>query len=85
MYDKFKRVLRVETTVNDVPFFKRHRKVEHRHQPDTPELTPLEKTIYSLIDLREILFDCNRRYPDYLSALDDPSTGVRALDRLTED
>jgi len=85
MYDKFKRVLRIETTVNDVSFFKHHRKVEHRNQPDTRELAPLKKTIYSLIDLREILFGCNRRYLDYLSALDDPSTGVRALDRLSED
>ena len=30
VYDKFSRVLRVETTVNDVSFFKHHRKVEHR-------------------------------------------------------
>ena len=30
MYDKFSRVLRVETTVNDVSFFKHHRKVEHK-------------------------------------------------------
>ena len=30
VYDKFSRVLRVETTVNDVSFFKHHRKVEHK-------------------------------------------------------
>lgn len=30
MYDKFGRVLRIETTSNDVSFFKHHRKVEHR-------------------------------------------------------
>ena len=30
VYDKFSRVLRIETTVNDVSFFKHHRKVEHR-------------------------------------------------------
>ena len=30
MYDKFGRVLRIETTTNDVSFFKHHRKVEHR-------------------------------------------------------
>ena len=29
MYDKFGRVLRLETTTNDVSFFKHHRKVEH--------------------------------------------------------
>jgi CRP-like cAMP-binding protein len=59
--------------------------VEHRNGPDTRELAPLKKTIYSLIDLREILLGCNRRYLEYLSALDDPSTGVRALARLSED
>jgi hypothetical protein len=30
MYDKFAPVLRVETTCNDVTFFKHHRRVEHR-------------------------------------------------------
>jgi hypothetical protein len=37
--------------------------------------------VYSLIDLREILLGCNRRYLTHLSALDDFSAGVRALDR----
>lgn len=85
MYDKFHRVLRIETTVNDVSFFKHHRKVEHREGPATREIAPLKKTIYSLIDLREILLGCNRRYLEYLSVLDDPSAGIRALDRLSED
>ena len=85
MYDKFKRVLRIETTVNDVSFFKHHRKVEHRNGADTDELAPLKKTIYSLIDRCEILLGCNRRYLEYRSVLDDPSAGVRALDRLSED
>ena len=37
-----------------------------------------------LIDLREILSACNRRYLAHLSALDDFSAGVRALGRLTK-
>ena len=74
-------VLRIETTTNDVSFFKHHRKVEHRKGPPTRELAPVKKTIYSLIDLREILLGCNRRYLAHLSALDDFSAGVRALDR----
>ena len=49
MYDKFGRVLRLETTTNDVSFFKHHRKVEHRDRHTTRELAPLKKTIYSLI------------------------------------
>jgi hypothetical protein len=55
MYDKAGIVLRIETTTNDVSFFKHHRKVEHRDRPATRELAPVKKSIYSLIDLREIL------------------------------
>ena len=83
MYDKCGSVLRIETTTNDVSFFKHHRKVEHRNGPPTRGIAPVKKTIYSLIDLREILLGCNRRYLAHLSALDDFSAGVRALGRLT--
>lgn len=48
------------------------------------ELAPLRKSIYSLIDLREILLGCNRRYLEFLSSLDDPSRGARDLKRLCE-
>jgi hypothetical protein len=83
MYDKLGRILRIETTVNDLAFFKHHRKVEHKNGPSSYELAPLKKTIYSLVDLRDILTSCNRRYLEYLSALDDHSAGSRALDRLS--
>jgi hypothetical protein len=83
MYDKHGIALRIETTANDVSFFKHHRKVEHREGPPTRTLAPVKKSIYSLIDLREILLGCNRRYLAHLSALDDFSAGVRALGRLT--
>ena len=84
VYDKFSRVLRVETTVNEVSFFKHHRKVEHKDRHVTRELAPLKKTIYSMIDLREILLGCNQRYLAFLSSLDDPSAGERDLQRLSQ-
>ena len=84
MYDKFGRVLRLETTTNDVSFFKHHRKVEHRDGHTTRELAGLKKSIYSLIDLREILAGCNRRYLEFLSAMNDTFSGERDLARLTE-
>jgi len=84
VYDKFSRVLRVETTVNDVSFFKHHRKVEHKGAELTRELAPLKKSIYSLIDLREILLGCNQRYLAFLSSLDDTSAGERDLQRLSQ-
>jgi hypothetical protein len=58
--------------------------VKHRQGPATRALAAVRKTIYSLKDLREILLNCNRRYLEYLSSLDDFSTGIRALDRLTQ-
>jgi hypothetical protein len=84
MYDKHGIVLRIETTTNEVSFFKHHRKVEHRTGPATRQLAPVKKSIYSLIDLREILLGCNRRYIAHLSALDDFSAGIRALGRLSK-
>ena len=49
MYDKFGRVLRLETTTNDVSFFKHHRKVEHQDGHSTRELAPLKKTVLQTI------------------------------------
>ena len=84
VYDKFSRVLRIETTVNDVSFFKHHRKVEHRDGHSTRELAGLKKSIYSLIDLREILLGCNQRYVAFLGSLHDTSAGQRDLQRLSQ-
>jgi len=58
IYDKFGRVLRIETSSNDVSLFKRHRKVEHRDGHATRELASVKKS-YSLIDLRALLLGCN--------------------------
>ena len=43
----------------------------------------VKKTIYSLDVLSGILLDCNRRYLDFLSALEDFSAGNRNLEQLT--
>lgn len=83
MIDKFGRVLRIETTTNDVSFFKHHRKVEHRDGHATRELAAAKNSIYSVINLHQILLGCNRRYLEFLSVLDDFSTGSRGLDKLT--
>jgi len=45
MYDKFNRVLRLETTTNDVSFFKHYRKVEHRDHHETHEIAPLNRCL----------------------------------------
>lgn len=82
--DKFSQVLRIETTANDVSFFKNHRKVEHREGHSTRELAGVKKSICSLIDLRDILLGCNQCYLAFLSSLDHTSAGQRDLQRLSQ-
>ncbi len=84
MYDKFGYVLRIETVVNDVSFFKHHRTVEHRDGTREKKLAPVQKTIYSLGVMAELLGAANRRYLEFLSSLDDDSEGRRKLERLSD-
>jgi hypothetical protein len=84
VYDEFARVLRVETTVGDVSFFKHHRRLEHKGAAATRELALLMKSIHSLIDLCELLPGCSLRYLEFRSSLDDPGAGERDLQRLRQ-
>jgi hypothetical protein len=84
MYDKFGRVLRIETTTNDVSFFKHHRNVEQRDGSIAFKLAPLRKSIYSLGDLRQLVAAANRRYLEFVSALEDPSVGTKVLDKISK-
>lgn len=47
LYDKLGRILRSETTTNDVSFFKHHRLVEHRDGSTSFKLASLRKSIYA--------------------------------------
>jgi hypothetical protein len=84
MYDKHALVMRIETTVNDVSFFKHHRKVEHRDGTTDTQRAPVKKTIHSLAPLREILVASNRRYLDFISDLVDPSAGITHVEKIAE-
>jgi hypothetical protein len=84
MYDKCGIVLRIETTANDVSFFKHHRKVEQRDGTTVYKLAPLKKSIYSLRDLRELMLAANRRYLEFVSLLEGPTSGTRILEKVTE-
>lgn len=84
MYDKFGLVLRIETTINDVSFFKHYRQVEQRDGTRSYKLAPLKKTIYSLDTLREILAASNQRYLDFISSIDDREAGMRALNKISQ-
>jgi hypothetical protein len=84
MYDKHGIVLRIETTVNDVTFFKHYREVVHRDNTKEMKYATMQKTIYSLDPLRELLLAANGRYLNFLSDLIDPSAGIDKLDKLSE-
>jgi hypothetical protein len=83
MYDKFGLVLRIETTVNDVSQFKVYREVRHRDGSTVKKYAPMQKSIYSLTALQTVLKAANRRYLEFISALDDPSEGIRKLEQVT--
>jgi hypothetical protein len=79
MYDKHEIVLRIETTCNNVSFFKHHRKVEHRDNTTSMKNAPMRKTIYSLGVLAQLMGAANRRYLEFISALDTPESGIKEL------
>jgi len=83
IYDKFGSVLRIETTTNDVSFFKHHRKVRQKDGQICFRLAPVRKTIYSLNpDLRQLLAGANQRYLAFISTLDIPVAGIEALNKI---
>jgi hypothetical protein len=84
MYDKQGIILRIETTVNDVSFFKHHRKVEHRDGTWEMKEAPLKKSIYSLPVLRELMGAANRRYLEFVSAIEEPTVGIKNLEKISE-
>jgi len=83
MYDKIGRVLRIETTANDLSFFKHYRKVEHKDGSSSMKWAPLPKTIYSMHPLITIMAAANRRYIEFISSLIDPTPGVRTVEKLS--
>jgi len=84
MYDKFNLILRIETTVNNVAFFKQYRQVQHRDGSTTMRWAPMKKTIHSLPALREVLSASNQRYLKFISSIATPQVGVEQLHRLAE-
>ena len=84
MYDKFGHILRIETTVNDVTFFKHYREVIHRDGTSTHKEASMKKNIYSLKPLREIVSASNQRYLEFISAIEDDTIGHKKLEKATE-
>jgi hypothetical protein len=84
MYDKLGMILRIETTVNDVSFFKHYRKVEHRDGTWEMKDASMKKSIYSLPVLRELMEAANRRYLEFVSVIEDPTVGIKNLEKISK-
>jgi hypothetical protein len=84
LYDKYNLILRIETTVTDVSFFKQYRQVQHRDGTTTTTWAAMKKTIYSLPALQEALLAANRRYLQFISEIETPAVGVQKLQQLAE-
>jgi predicted transcriptional regulator len=83
MYDKFSKILRIETTSNDISFFKHFREVVHRDGTTSHEMAPLKKNIYSLSFLTDNLKASNKRYLEFISAFDNKEIGRKRLENVT--
>ncbi len=83
IYDKFSKILRIETTANDISFFKHFREVVHRDGTTSHQMAPLKKNIYSLSFLSENLKASNRRYLEFISAFDNKEVGRKRLEKVT--
>ncbi len=84
MYDKFSKILRIETTTNDVSFFKHYREVEHRDGSKSMQYATLKKNIYSLTLLASLFKASNKRYLEFISAFDNKEVGRKRLDKITK-
>ena len=84
MYDKFSKILRIETTVNDISFFKHYREVVHRDGTTSCEMAILKKNIYSLTFLSDNLKAANKRYLEFISSFNNKEVGRKRLQQITE-
>lgn len=84
MYDKFQKILRIETTINDVSFFKHYREVVHRDGTTSMKMATLKKSIYSLPLLKDNMNAANNRYLEFISAFDNKQTGYKRLQKVSQ-
>jgi hypothetical protein len=84
MYDKFSRILRVETVINRSQEFFVHRTRFHRDGTSSQGFFPMTKDTGSLLHYQDQAMACNRRYLEALAIVDDPAPAYRHLRDLTE-
>jgi len=84
VYDKFGSVLRIEVTSNNVSKLKTFREVYKRDGTIEVKMASVKKSIYSLFSLMQIFKNATRRYLEFISSFDDPSEGLKKLDKVVE-
>jgi hypothetical protein len=84
MYDKHQQILRIETTANDIRFFKHYRQVAKRDGTTCKKFTSMKKYIYSIGPLLEIMKASNRRYLEFISIIEDKNLGCKRLEKVTK-
>jgi hypothetical protein len=84
IYDKFGSVLRIEVTSNDVSKLKTFREVNKRDGASETRTAPVKKSIYSLFVLTQIFKNASRRYLEFVSSFEDPTDGLKKLDKAVE-
>jgi hypothetical protein len=84
IYDKFGSVLRIEVTSNDVSQLKAFREVAKRDGTTVKKVANVKKSIYSLYPLTQVFKNATRRYLEFISSFDDPTDGLRKLDKAVE-
>lgn len=84
MYDKFGHILRIETTVNNITFFKHYREVVKRDGTCEKKVAQMKKNIYSLFPLQKLLKESNHRYIEFISSIEDKSSGIENLRKISK-
>ena len=84
VYDKFGCVLRIEVTSNNVSKLKSFREVNKKDGTTEIKMASVKKSVYSLFILTQIFKNATKRYLEFVSSFDDPTDGLKKLDRVTE-
>jgi DNA-binding HxlR family transcriptional regulator len=84
IYDRFGSVLRIEVTSNDVSQLKVYREVPKRDGTTVSKVANAKKSIYSLYPLTQVFKNATRRYLEFVSAFNDPTDGLKKLDKVVE-
>jgi hypothetical protein len=84
MYDKFGRILRIETVINSPKEFWIYRTQWHRDGTSSAGYYPMTKSVASLVDYQDQALACIRRYLDALAVVDDPAPAYPGLRQLIE-